>query len=302
MSGENEARERQVRTVDFRLPHSFDRAEQRGLELLVENALRPAATLMGASLRRGVRLELGRMDQLPWEQVVAQQDGPALVISFALVPLGSRGVLRFGADAALRLLDLRLGGDGSPIEPRALTELEQGLLVQVFSDLLVQLASSLQTLLDVRLDRVGAETSLEFVQVISPGEMCLVVPIALGIGDELESELTLYLPYSMLRPVVELIAQRAIVAVDRGGDTFRDLLAARLHDVRLEVSVRFEPTSISSRTLLELAPGDVVPLGHRQGQPAWVIVDRTRLHRAVMGQSGSRVAAVIIEEEEEAHA
>lgn len=76
MSGEaSEARQRQVRTVDFRLPHSFDRAELRGLELVLENAFRPAATLIGASLRRSVRLELATMDQLPWEQLVADQQG-----------------------------------------------------------------------------------------------------------------------------------------------------------------------------------------------------------------------------------
>jgi len=299
MSGEAEARERQVRTVDFRLPHSFDRAELRGLELILENALRPAATLIGAGLRRSVRLELERMDQVPWEQAVAAQDGPGLVIAFALAPLSSRGVVRLEASTALRVLDLRLGGDGSAVEPRGLTELEQGLLVQLFADLLEQLALSLGTLLDVRLDRVGAETSLEFVQAISAQEMCLAVVVHLEVGEDIGSDLLLYLPYSMLRPVVELIAQRSVVAVDRAGDAFRAQLAARLLDVCLEVHVRFRSTPIGSRTLLELAPGDVVPLGHRQGQPLAVVVDRTVLRHAVMGQSGSRVAAVIIDEEED---
>jgi flagellar motor switch protein FliM len=301
MSGEitEEQKRRSVRSVDFRLPRSFERSHLRGVELLLESASRPSATLMGAALRRNVKIELDSIDQLSWESLLSELIGSGLVINFALHPLASRATIFLPAEVALRLIDLRLGGDGASadVDTRQLTDLEQDLASKLFEDMVNQVAASISTQTSVVADRIHTEPSLEFIQGIPLGEMCVWAKFRFSIGDDQSSELSMVLPYSMLRPVVETISSRA-VAVQENGTDFQAAFERRLQEVPVVARVRLQPTTISSHAFLQLKPGDVIGLEHRKGRPMSVVVDRVELYKAVLGQSGSRVAAIIVGEEE----
>jgi flagellar motor switch protein FliM len=301
MSGETteEQKRRSVRPVDFRLPRSFERSHLRGVELLLESASRPSATLMGAALRRNVKIELDTIDQLSWESLLSELTGSGLVITFALHPLASRATIFLPAEVALRLIDLRLGGDGewAEVDTRELTDLEQNLAAKLFEDMVTQVAAAISTQTAVVADRIHTEPSLEFIQGIPLGEMCVWAKFRFSLGDDRLSELSMVLPYSMLRPVVETISSRAVVMQENGTD-FQAAFERRLQEVPVVARVRLESTTISSQAFLRLKPGDVVGLGHRKNRPMSVVVDRVELYKAVLGQSGSRVAAIIVGEEE----
>ena len=300
VSGEDQQKQQRVRTVDFRLPRSFERSQLRGVEIILGSAMRPAGTLIGAALRRTVRIDVTGLDQLSWEAVLTDTSGHGLVLTFGLPPLGSRAVLFAPMEAALLMLDLRLGGTGvddSYQEERQLTDLEQTLLAPIVADLAHQIATAISTQFPVSLERMHTEPSLEFIQGIPLQEMCVVVKMDAAIADTNPSTLTLVMPYSMLRPVVDLLSNRTTALPDVD-DGFKQDLAERLLDVEVVARVRFRPTSISSQRLLELREGEVLNVGHRQGKPLSLMVDRVQVAQAVLGQSGSRVAAVIVEGEE----
>ena len=301
MSGETteDQKRRSIRPVDFRLPRSFERSHLRGVELLLESASRPSATLLGAALRRNVKIELDAIDQLSWESVLSELTGSGLVINFALHPLASRATIFLPAAVTLRLIDLRLGGEGDspPIESRELTDLEQNLASKLFEDMVTQVAAAISTQTAVVPDRIHTEPSLEFIQGIPLGEMCVWAKFRFSLGDDEVSQLSMILPYSMLRPVVETISSRAVVMQENGTD-FQAAFEHRLQEVPVIARVRLTPTTISSQAFLRLKPGDVVGLGHRKSRPMSVVVDRVELYKAVLGQAGSRVAAIIVGEEE----
>jgi flagellar motor switch protein FliM len=303
MSGDEGNKRKTIRPVDFRLPRSFERSQLRALELLLETAVRPAATLMGGVLRRSVKFDIAGTDQLAWESVLAENTHAALVITFGLPPLASRAVIHVPAKAALAVLDLRLGGEGEieededdEEEERTLTELEQSLLSSVFKDLIDHLAQAISTHVQVHPDRIHPEPSLEFVQAIPLSEMCVLIKLTMTIGEEITTQVDFIFPYSMLRPVVDLMVNRSVVA-EPSDDGFQSSLAARLLDVPVVTRVRFAPTKIASDVVLKLKQGDVIPLNHRQGKPLSVVVDRVEVFKAAIGQSGSRVAAVILGED-----
>jgi flagellar motor switch protein FliM len=254
---------------------------------------------MGAALRRNVKIELDSIDQLSWESLLSELVGSGLVITFALHPLASKATIFLPADVALRLIDLRLGGDGvsADVDTRQLTDLEQDLASKLFEDMVHQVAASISTQTAVVPDRVHTEPSLEFIQGIPLGEMCVWAKFRFSLGDDQSSELSMVLPYSMLRPVVETISSRA-VAVQGDDNDFQASFERRLQEVPVVAHVRLQPTTISSQAFLRLKPGDVVGLGHRKNRPMSVVVDRVELYKAVLGQSGSRVSAVIVGEDE----
>lgn len=300
MSGEQEeAGRRSVRAVDFRLPRTFERAQLRGLELLLESASRPAANLLGAALRRSVRLELVELEQLSFASLLEGREGHALVVTFGLHPLAGRALLLLPATQALELVEMRLGGSGESVEDRVLTELEQQIAVRLFEELASLVASTISQQMPVQVERLHAEPSLEFVQSIPLGEMCVVVRFAFEVADAAESRLSLVFPYGLLRPVVEQMSTRTVVPED-SSEAFRVSLAKRIEDVRVVARVRMRPRTVSSQAVLAMRPGDVLPIGHRTTQPLSIVVDEVELYHAVLGQSGSRVAAVVVEEKKEA--
>jgi len=298
MSGEQEeAGRRSVRAVDFRLPRTFERAQLRSLELLLEAASRPAANLLGAALRRSVRLELAELDQLSFASLLEAGGGHALVITLGLHPLVGRAVIVLPATQALALVEMRLGGAGDAVEDRVLTELEQQIAVRLFDEFASLIATTISQQMPVQAERLHAEPSLEFVQSIPLSEMCVVARFAFQVADASASTLSLVFPYGLLRPVVEQMSTR-IVTPEDSNELFRSALARRIEDVPVVARVRMRPKTLSSQALLAMRPGDVIPLEHRTTSPLSVVVDGVELYRAVLGQSGSRVAAVVVGEKE----
>jgi flagellar motor switch protein FliM len=298
MSGEQEeAGRRSVRAVDFRLPRTFERAQLRGLELLLESASRPAANLLGAALRRSVRLELVELEQLSFASLLESSDGYQLVVTFGLHPLAGRAVILLPATQALRLVEMRLGGSGEAAEDRALTDLEQQIALRLFEEFASLVASTISQQMPVQVERLHAEPSLEFVQSIPLAEMCVAARLAFEVAEASESRLSIVFPYGLLRPVVEQMSTRAVVQEDLS-EVFRTALAKRIADVRVVARVRMRPRTVSSQAVLAMRPGDVLPIGHRTAEPLSVVVDEVELYHAVLGQSGSRVAAVVVEEKE----
>jgi flagellar motor switch protein FliM len=95
--------------------------------------------------------------------------------------------------------------------------------------------------------------------------------------------------------VLDTLAGESLFA-GRGGDAAS--FAANLHDaleeVPIDVSVRFNPVTLTSSEILGLEIGDVVPLRHLVSEPLVVTIGGTTAYRAVTGRNGKRLACRIV--------
>ncbi|MGC8480303.1 MAG: flagellar motor switch protein FliM [Acidimicrobiales bacterium] len=283
---------------DFRQPKTLERNQLKALELLFEAFARPASSVLGANLRLPSRIEVEEVDQRTWEELLTDFTDPASVSVFNLAPLPSRAILTIPAQLSLLMVDLRLGGSGTePQELRNPTDIEQVIISSVVGELIAQIPNSFSSLVDIRIERLHQEQALQFVQGVQLNEMCVTVKFSMVIGEREPEGVYLILPFPLLRPILDLLGNRSAQAIETHSEEFSTALQQRLRDTVVEAKVVFNPTYLTSGEILELVPGDVVRLGHRQGAALDVMVDGVKLYRAQPTQLGSRVGVLLVEEE-----
>jgi flagellar motor switch protein FliM len=97
--------------------------------------------------------------------------------------------------------------------------------------------------------------------------------------------------------VLDDVTNRSLLAGREVADagTLRHAIGARVGDAPLEVAVRFGEITLTSREVVGLKPGDVVPLGHRTDRPLSVCVGGVDRFAALPGRRGNRLACVLID-------
>ena len=196
---------------------------------------------------------------------------------------------------ALAAIDHLLGGPGGTQQARTLTDIEISLFGGLIDQMLSVLRYSLEPVIAIEPSAGPIEYTPQFLQAASAADAVIVAEFAMAIGKE-ECRLTVCVPLAPLLPRLATHRPRdaaledsasAIAAASRR-------MRNRLGDVKLDVSVRFEPVLLTPARILALAVGDVLPLGHRVGAPLNVDADGVTFARAIAGKSGTHLAALVV--------
>ncbi|HEV7535076.1 MAG TPA: FliM/FliN family flagellar motor switch protein, partial [Acidimicrobiia bacterium] len=134
----------------------------------------------------------------------------------------------------------------------------------------------------------------QFAQIGSPSDMVIVFVYNLHIGGQ-EGEATLCVPFSSLQPVLDEVAANSLLAgrVEADADSVRRALAGRMGAAPVTVNVRFQPIMLTMADIVDLRPGDIVPLEHPVDEPLEVSVGGVPRFTARPGRRGKRLACVI---------
>jgi flagellar motor switch protein FliM len=279
---------------DFSAPRGLERQQLRQLQLTLETYTRRAASVLSATLRTRVQIELVGLRERDLRTFADGVEEQSSLLLFAMPPLPGRAMVTLPLPLAMALVDLRLGGPGhSPAYPdRALTEIERGIFAPVGELLLVDLPVALTGLVPCGLGNLVHESGQYLQHMTLTGDRCLVVSMTMKIGATDEHPYDLMLPFTMVRTLVDAM-DRMTGAADEGPREIR-AVAERLLDVFAEASVRFLPTRLTSAEILGLAPGDVVRLPHPEGAPLQLAVGGLPLMYVSITQRGKRVVCTVI--------
>jgi flagellar motor switch protein FliM len=104
-----------------------------------------------------------------------------------------------------------------------------------------------------------------------------------------------------MQPVLDALASQSLVLDHRGHDpvVWQQQLAMALHDVGVELCVRFDSVALTSSEIVGLQVGDIVPLNHPVDKPVTITVDDVRCYHGVTGRQGKRLACVVVDSVEE---
>jgi flagellar motor switch protein FliM len=72
-------------------------------------------------------------------------------------------------------------------------------------------------------------------------------------------------------------------------------LSHSLGDALVDMTVRFEPVTLSSSDIIGVQPGDVIPLHHPVDAPLTVTIGDIPCFAALPGRRGRRLACVIVD-------
>lgn len=286
-----------VQPFDFRRPNKFSREHVRALSLLSETFARQIANVLSTTLRSVSQVRVASVDQLSYDDYITSSPNPSLLTVVSLEPLSGAGILQIPLPLTMSIVDRLLGGSGTgPYPSRALTDVEEGLITEVLDRCLAELAAAFDSLVSLEPKIVELESNPQFAQVAAPSDMVVVVVFDTSVGVQ-EGEMSLCIPFVTLEPRLEAITGHSLSGERRFADLVGVAAAMEraLRDVPVDIAVRFAPVTLTSREVVNLEVGDVLPLRHPSDRPLAVLAGGVPLLPAVAGRKRNRLACRIVD-------
>jgi len=279
---------------DFRRPIKLSREHVRTLQICFETYARSCGTLLTTRLRAVSSMTLASIEQLTYDEFTVSLDNPTVLAVVTIEPLPGTVVMELSSAAAMTAIDHMLGGPGGPQPERPLTEVEMPLLRGLLERMLGELRYGFETLVDISPKLRKMEYIAQFLRAHQPGDAVVVASFDMKIGVE-ECLASICLPFNSILMVLEKQETIELTAAERTirNNSFRNLTAG-LSAAPIDVAVRFQPIRMRTDDIVELRPGDVVPLGHPTSMPLEVTVNETVFAHAVPGNQGARLACLVV--------
>jgi flagellar motor switch protein FliM len=279
---------------DFRRPIKLSREHVRTLQISFETYARSCGTLLTTRLRVVSSVTLASIEQRNYDEYVASLANPTVIAVVALDPLPGTVLVEISSSTAMTAIDHMLGGPGGPQPERPLTEVEMPLLRGLVERMLGELRYGFETLVDISPKLKEIEYNAQFLRAHQPGDAVVVASFDMKIGSE-ECVGSICVPFNTILPVLERQETIELTAAERliRASAHRSLTAG-LSAAPIDVAVRFQPIRMRTDDIVDLRPGDVVPLGHPTSLPLEVTVNETVFAHAVPGNQGARLACLVV--------
>jgi len=288
-----------VTGYDFRAPARLSREQTRLIEVAFETFARQWSTQLGSRLRCQAQVTLTSVTEQSYDAYAAQLPVPSVLIPFTQEGYGT-GVLQLTTPSALAHLDHALGGPGGEQPVRQLTEIEQSITSAMCERALGALGYAFAAVAPLN-PTVGAlQHDPQLLQAARATDMLVVAEFSLQLGIQVEPA-SLMLPLSPLMSRLSASARDDVKTVEerRRGEEAAKAMGALLPHVPVDVSVRMQSITVPPERVLSLRVGDVVPLHHSQHRPLEVTTAGMPIATAVPTTRGSRLACLIVSNQED---
>lgn len=255
-----------VIAYNFRRPDRVSKEQIRSLHFLHDRFARNVSTSLSAYLRTVTEVNVTSVEQLTYSEFLISLPDPTVFYAISLTPIEGLGVLELNPSVAFSMIDRMLGGSGKGMAPtRGLTEIEHNVIDDLVKLLLEHLAETWRNIVDVRFRVNGRDTRPQMLQVVAPNEVVVLIGFDIKIGDA-RGMLNFCLPATAIETVGDSFAHTFYRSHREPTVDDRQQFWRTLGHLPVDVSATVE-TTMSARDVLDLAPGDVITLGHRLSDP-----------------------------------
>jgi len=292
---EADAHERKTyRTYDFRRPTKFSKDNLRTLHFLHETFARQLSSALAGYLRTNARCVLGSVEQVTYEEFLRSLPSPTLICICDLGAPEKPVVMEMSLSLAFGIIDRILGGPGmGGVQERELTEIEQAIIEEVLTLVLVELSKAWSTVVEVEFHLEKMEAHPQFVQVVFPTEIILAVSLEAEVGAS-EGFINFCIPFTSLQEILDgFNTEKWLSSRPREEAVRRLAVREDLASVRAPLVVELGRTRISLSDLKSLKPGQVIRLDSRVEDAVVVKIGRTPAYLAWPGTSRGKMAVRI---------
>ncbi len=278
--------EGKVQQYDFASQDRIVRGRMPTLEMINERFARYFRISLFNLLRRTPEISVGGVQMLKFAEYVHSLFVPTSLNLTRIPPLRGSALVVFDPKLVFSVVENFFGGDGrfhAKIEGREFTQTEMRVVTLMLEGVYKNMKEAWAPVLDVEFQYLNTEVNPHFANIVSPTEVVVVstfhIELEGGGGD-----LHVTMPYSMLEPMRELLD--AGIQSDRTENDERWINALRedVGNARVELAVKLSHTELTLREILDLEPGDIIPiempqylLARAEGVP--VFIGRHGVHR-----------------------
>lgn len=281
------------RVYDFRRPTKFSKDNLRTLQFLHETFARQLATTLTGYLRINTECKLDSMEQVTYEEFLRSLPSPTLICICNLGDEEKPILLEMSLSLAFGIIDRLLGGPGvGEAMERELTEIEQSVIEDVITRILVNLSSAWSAVVEVDFQLQRMEFRPQFVQVVFPTEIVLTVSFESSVGS-FEGFINLCFPFTSMQEILDGFNTEKWFSERRGEERRELALKDELAAIRAPLSVVLGKTRLPLADIKRLKVGQVIRLDTRVDDLVVVKVGKTPAFTAWPGTVGKHLAVRI---------
>jgi flagellar motor switch protein FliM len=275
-----------VIVYNFRRPDRVSKEQIRSLHFLHDRFARNVSTSLSAYLRTVTDVNVTSVEQFTYSEFLMSLPDPTAFYAISLTPIEGLGALELHPSIAFSMIDRMLGGSGKGMAPtRGLTEIEHNVIDGVVKLVLEHLTETWRNIVDVRFRVNGRDTRPQMLQVAAPNEVVVLIGFDIKIGDA-RGMLNFCLPATAIETVGDSFTHTWYRSHREPTLDDRHQFWRTLGHLPVGVSATVE-TTLPARDVLELAPGDVLALGHRLSDPLQVrVCDAVKFEGVPMQEHG----------------
>ena len=277
-----------VRDFDLLKPNRLAREQLRGLERFFESAAKLLSATIADKLRLETRCDCVAVEQVRFRTWLEQLPGPVAIYVVKMEPFRQPVLFTASTSLLYGAVDRILGGSGKVARvPKDFTAAEYTVADALIGPCLDRIVESLKEVIPMQwaIERRFCNPSMA--QILPSQDVVLSVYFQVA-GDFLIGDLRLLLPFVSLEPYLEKLGKDGVTRIEPGA--MREAVGRSVRAVPIDLAVELGNARIRLRQLLELQPGDVVPLDTRIGTPAVVPVQGRPKFRGHVGRLGNRFA------------
>lgn len=252
-----------IRIWDFRRPDKFSKEHYRTVSFMHETFARLATTSLAAQLRSMVHIEVASVDQLTYEEFLRSIPAPTALAVVNMDPLVGSAILELDPVITFTIIDRLMGGPGEGLKfNREISEIERAVMESVIVHILGNLREAWSQVVDLRPRLSQIDTNPQFVQIVPPTEMVLLVTMETKV-EKTEGMMNLCIPYLTIEPIISRLSVQYWYASDRrrdGESESINLLMKRLEKVDIPVVTEIGKIDMPVRDVVSLKVGDIVNL------------------------------------------
>ncbi len=286
---------------DFSSQDRIVRGRMPTLELINERFARHMRISLFNMLRKTAEVSINGVQMMKFGEYQNTLYVPTSLNMVRFRPLKGTALITMEARLVFILVENFFGGDGrfhAKIEGREFTPTERRIIQLLLKVVFEDYKEAWSPVMGVEFEYLDSEVNPSMANIVSPTEVIVVSSFHIEV-DGGGGDFHVVMPYSMVEPIRELLD--AGVQSDKMETDVRwsSALREEIMDCPVNFRVTLLEKDISLRDLMELRPGDVIPI--EMPEHATMFVEDLPTYRVKMGRAEEKLAVQISQEIERPH-
>ncbi|MGY0614014.1 flagellar motor switch protein FliM [Vibrio sp. FJH11] len=280
-------------SFDFSSQDRIVRGRMPTLELINERFARHMRISLFNMLRKTAEVSINGVQMMKFGEYQNTLYVPTSLNMVRFRPLKGTALITMEARLVFILVENFFGGDGrfhAKIEGREFTPTERRIIQLLLKIVFEDYKESWSPVMGVEFEYLDSEVNPSMANIVSPTEVIVVSSFHIEV-DGGGGDFHVVMPYSMVEPIRELLD--AGVQSDKMETDVRwsSALREEIMDCPVNFRVNLLEKNISLRDLMELQPGDIIPID--MPEHATMFVEDLPTYRVKMGRSEEKLAVQI---------
>ncbi len=251
----------EVRQYDLTSQDRIVRGRMPTLEMINERFARYTRISLFNLLRRSADVSIGGVQISKFGEYLHTLYVPTSLNLVKFRPLRGTGLIVLDAKLVFKLVDNYFGGDGrhAKIEGREFTPTELRVVQMVLNQVFEDLAEAWRNVYKLEFDHLRSEVNPAMANIVSPSEVVVISSFHIEL-DGGGGDMHITQPYAMIEPIRELLDAGMQSDVDEHDERWGRALRDEIMDASVEFRCNLFEKQISLRDVVDLEPGDVIPV------------------------------------------